>query len=145
MPCCFRIHTDLQLVYKRVWGIYDDAASLEAHALWDEMTAPAIEAYDELQDLTGVTDYRVSIALIRQLADRYAVRWQDEAHRRKRMAYVVPSSEAYGTGRVCGTLMEATGIEFRACHNFAEAAEWLSLDAGEIGRVIESEPDETGA
>ena len=146
MPYFFRIHTDINLVYKKVWGIYDDAASREAHALWDEMTAsdPAIEAYDELQDLTGVTDYRVSIALIHQLADRYASRWQGDAHRPKRMAYVVPSPEAYGTGRVYGTLMEATAIEFRACHDFAEAAEWLGLDASEIERVIEAGTDETG-
>lgn len=143
MPWKFVPYEDLRLVYKKVWGAYGDSESADAHREWDAMCAGGadIGEYNELQDLTEVTDYGVSVGLIRQLAERYSEEWETGAHSPKRIAYVVPSANAFGTGRVYGALMETTGINFRVFNDLGEAGQWLGVTHEALERVIERRAD----
>ena len=136
----FRIHHDLRLVYKKVWGSYGDEQSVASHTEWDRIcrTEPAVGDYNELQDLTQVTEYDVSIDQIRALAERYEEAWKTGEHQPKRLAYVVPSPLAYGTGRVYGSLMATTGITFRVFNSLPDATQWLALSEGELRTVVET-------
>lgn len=134
----FRIHHDLALVYKKVTGRYHDAESRASHIEWDEIcrSDPRIGEYNEFQDLTGVTDYGVSLNQIRLLADRYEEEWRTGDHQPKRLAYVVPGPLAFGTGRVYGSLMSMTGINFRVFNDRAEAGQWLGLTDEVLAGVL---------
>ena len=106
----FRVHHDLRLVYKKVWGQYGDPESVASHIEWNAICAadPAVGEYTEFQDLTQVTEYSVSLQQIRSLADYYEAEWLGGDHSPKKMAYVVPGPLAFGTGRVYGSLMALT-------------------------------------
>ena len=136
----FAIHDDLRLVYKKVWGEYGDAESAESHAEWDALckASPEVGDFNELQDLTGVTRYHVSLEQIRRLADRYEAEWETGLHQPKRLAYVVPSAVAFGTGRVYGALISMTLISFRVFTALDDAADWLGLDGPQRRRVWQS-------
>ena len=134
----FHIHHDLRLVYKKVRGTYGDAESRISHVEWDAICeeSPVVGDYNELQDLTGVTDYRVSLDQIRALAAKYEQDWQTGSRVPKLMAYVVPSPLAFGTGRVYGSLMGMTGITFRVFNALDEATGWLGLTEEQCKQVL---------
>lgn len=134
----FDIHHDLRLVYKKVWGSYGDAQSRVAHIEWDEICRQGDEVgdYNEFQDLTEVTEYGVSLDQIKGLAERYDIEWQTQTHQPKQIAYVVPTPLSYGTGRVYGSLMGHTGIDFKVFDSLFDAAVWLELSPAETERVV---------
>lgn len=136
----FRIHRDLGLVYKKVWGRYGDAESVASHVEWDAICKADAEVgdYNEFQDLTQVSQYGVSLDQIRALAERYERDWQAGTQHPKRLAYVVPGPLAFGTGRVYGSLMAMTGITFTVFNSIDEAAMWMGLSAAERNRVVEA-------
>lgn len=139
----FTIHHDLRIVYKKVWGVYDDEASRQAHTEWDVInTEGDIVVYDEFQDLTEVTSYGVSIEQIRRLANRYTD--LTEGHETKRIAYVAPSALAFGTGRVYGTLMDTTAVNFHVFTTCKDAAEWLELADEDLARILTRRSDSAG-
>ena len=135
----FTIHDDLRLVYKKVWGEYGDAESTESHAEWDAMcqASPEIGDFNEFHDLTEVTGYHVSLEQIRLLADRYEAEWETGRHQPKRLAYVVPSAVAFGTGRVYGALISMTLLTFRVFSSLDDAADWMGLDRAQRRKIWE--------
>jgi len=135
----FRVHHDIRLVYKKVWGTYGDVESVASHEEWDALCAahPGIGDYNEFQDLTQVTRYGVSLEQIRVLADRHEREWESGQHQPKQLCYVVPSPLAFGTGRVYGSLMAMTGFNLRVFNSMEEAADWLGLSAQVRDRIVE--------
>lgn len=135
MSFSFTFHDDLHLVYKRVWGSYGDEDSTAAHAFWDSVNSGKVGQYDELQDLTAVTDYRLSIEKMRALALHYQNRF--DARICKKIAYVAPNDAAFGTGRVYSSEVVETELNFNVFRSLAEAAAWLGLSDDQLSQVLE--------
>lgn len=135
----FRVHHDLRLVYKKVWGHYGDPESVASHVEWDAMCAesPPVGEYNEFHDLIQVSRYDVSIDQIRRLANQHEAEWETGLHQPKSLAYVAPTPLAFGTGRVYGSLMATTGVSFRVFTSLDEACEWLGIAGSARSRVIE--------
>ncbi len=145
MPFEYHIHHDLRLVYRKVWGIYTDDDSRSAHEYWDQLrNENAVNDYNELQDLTEVTEYGISVEQIRTLAAHYRrVAEQQTATGRspdKKIAYVVPTRLAYGTARVYGALIEETGMVFRVFDTLPDACDWLEVTEAARQNILLSYP-----
>ncbi len=48
----------------------------------------------------------------------YEGKWVTEGSGAKKIAYVTPSSSAFGTGRVYGSLISSTGLNFPRVHRY---------------------------
>ena len=137
----YHIHHDHRLVYKKVWGSYTDEDSRVAHEYWDQIRKTGdINDYSELQDLTEVVDYGISVDQMKALALRY----REESEQRKaagkpsnkKIAYVVPSRLAYGTARIYGALIEETGMTFRVFDALEDGCEWLQLNEAACRNIL---------
>jgi hypothetical protein len=132
MPYEYIVHHKYKLVYKKVWGSYTDEDSALAHEYWDVLsTQGSIGTYDELQDLSEVTRYGVSVRHIENLAAHYrelAEAGKDAGNfKPKKIAYIIPSPTAFGTGRIYGSLVEDTGLNFTVFDAVEKACDWLEL------------------
>ncbi len=151
MSYSFTFFPELNLVYKRVWGSYQDVDSKSAHTYWDTVNQGEVGGYNELQDLREVNDYGISLTQIRSLANHYESGWQQEgSDKAKKMAYVAPSPIVFGTGRVYSTLISTTGINFKVFESIDDAAIWLGLSKSDLSLVLsrslpgDTPPNHTG-
>ena len=141
MPFSFTVHPKLRLVYKRVWGIYDDLDSNRSNDEWGAINRDGeIADYDQLQDLTGVTDYTVSVDTVRTRASAYARSRAQNPRPPKKVAYVAPLEVAFGTGRIYQALVATTGDDFQVFRDLDSACAWLGLDAGARDEIF-AEPE----
>tara|TARA_R110002072_G_scaffold89232_2_gene199810 strand:+ start:2334 stop:2753 length:420 start_codon:yes stop_codon:yes gene_type:complete len=129
MPYIYAVRHDLKLVHKRVWGVYSDAEAQAADIEWRELlaVAPEILGYDELHDLTSVTEYQVSVEAVRKIASEYNRFRQQVEATPSRTAYIVPSRIAFGTGRVYQALIEVSGVHFSVFEGLQEGLDWLGI------------------
>ncbi len=137
----YHIHHDLRLIYRKIWGVYGSQDSMAAHQQWDELASEGeVSQYDELSDLTEVTDYGVSIDQIHKLATHYRKltieKKESGTFRAKKIAYVIPSPLAYGTGRVYGALIEETGMNFKVFEDLDHGCEWLDLSPETTNHIL---------
>ena len=129
MPYTYAVRHDLKLIHKRVWGEYSDAESQAADREWRKIQQnPEILAFDELQDLTEVTHYGVSLETLRGFAAFYNEFREERGAKPKRLAYVVPSKVAFGSGRMYQSLIEMSGVNFQVFEDLNLAVAWLGLD-----------------
>ena len=91
--------------------------------------------FNELQDLTGVTHYDVSIAQIHKLADHYESYNPENRPDDKRIAYIAPGPAAFGTGRVYSALIEIARIDMQVFTDLEEGANWLGLSPDNLDRL----------
>ncbi len=143
MPFEFIVHHEYKLVYRKVWGVYGVEDSIAVHEYWDELSGKGeIGNYDELIDLSEVTEYGISIEQIRSLANHYRIlaeaRQKAGVFKPKKIAYVIPSPAAYGTGRVYGALIEEVGMNFQVFNVLHEACDWLCLTPDVVSKVLVS-------
>lgn len=129
MPFTYAVRRDLKLIHRRVWGEYNDADSRAADIEWRKIQQdPEVLSFNELQDLSEVTHYGVSIETIRSIAAYYNDFRLAQHATPKQLAYVVPSKVAFGTGRVYQALIDVSGVNFHVFENVEEAVSWLGLD-----------------
>ena len=128
MEYSFTVYDEFRLVYKRVWGIYTDDVSAAALAEWNRLNKmDDVGNYNEIQDLSAVTQYLVSIDLIKQVARDYAALRKPGSLPDRKVAYVAPSKIAFGTGRVYSALIDITGEEFRVFQDLESAFDFIGV------------------
>jgi hypothetical protein len=134
MPYHCVVYPQYQLVYKKIWGRYTDNDSIEAHEAWDVEFAqrPEHDYCCELYDLIEVTEYLVSLQHMRNIADHFFERSENEKRAgtftKSRTAYVAPKPLAFGTGRVYSALIDITGNDFCVFSSVEDALIWLDID-----------------
>lgn len=137
MNYSFIVHDDLQLVYKRVWGIYTDEDAKAAMEDWTKLSdGKEIYNYTELHDLSEVTDYQLSSRFIKSLACTVVGRRKGRSSPPKKTGCVVPSKVAYGMGRMYSALVDQSEEEFMVFYTMVEACEWLELSEEAKERVL---------
>lgn len=140
MPSKYSVLTEYSLLYKRVWGRYteDDnqAAHRERYGLSQQMD---LNGYAEIQDLTDVTQYEISVEKMQALARQY--KQLSESDREsgrfvaRKLAYVAPDSVAFGTARIYDALTDSTGINFKVFRDIEPAIEWLELPSAALQKI----------
>jgi hypothetical protein len=92
-----------------------------------------LNGYAEIQDLTDVTSYEISVKKIQALARDYKELTESDRESGRfvatKLAYVAPDSIAFGTARVYDALTSSTGINFGVFRSIEPAIEWLDLSA----------------
>lgn len=132
MPSRYLVFPEHSLLYKWVWGKYGEAenkaAHRERHSLALEMD---LSGYAEIQDLSDVTSYEITVDRIRALASQYVGLSEDDRLSGKfvatRLAYVAPAPIAFGTARVYDALTSTSSLNFRVFTELGQAVEWLQL------------------
>lgn len=125
MPYRFVVDRAQRLVYKEVWGEYDDAQSKSALAEFD-----AIEDHrdlDELHDLRRVTCFGLSTDWMKDVAWTNVARRSIESLPTKRVAYVVDADVGFGMGRLYQAITETSSESFRVMRTLEEAEAWLGV------------------
>lgn len=132
MPSRYFVLPEHSLLYKWVWGKYGEkdnrAAHRERYSLARRMD---LSGYAEIQDLSDVTSYEITVDRIRALASRYVGLSEDDRRSGKfvatRLAYVAPAPVAFGTGRVYDALTSTSTLNFGVFTDLGQAVEWLQL------------------
>lgn len=125
MPYSIKAIAGYSLIYRRAWGIFDDAQSIAANEAL--LQIPGHDALDELLDMTAVTDYRVSYQQLVALAEDTREKDLANGNPPKRVAYVVGNDIGFGSGRVYQAVSEGSSEDFRVFRSLAAAAEWLGV------------------
>ena len=144
MPYNYVVHPQYQLVCKKIWGRYTDNDSIKAHETWDIEfdQRPELDHYCELYDLTEVTEYLLSLQHMRNIAEHYLERSENEKKAgtfiRTRTAYLAAEPLAFGTGRVYSALISITGNDFCVFSLVEDALIWLDIDPAAKEDIIMS-------
>jgi hypothetical protein len=127
MPIAYRIDHERRLVIARGYGIFsgDDIFAYQA----DVWSIPKVQSYDELVDMSLVTDISTSSAeQMRRLA--VISTKADDPVRKSKFAIAAPSDLAFGLGRMYATFRHTQGDSTKHVGVFrtlAEALEFLGI------------------
>ncbi len=133
MPYCVKKLEVYPLIYKRAWGMYDDAQSIAS--IEELYQLPAYATSDELHDLTAVTDYQVTYRQLAALAEDTVEKDQANKNPFKRVAYVVASDVGFGSGRVYQAISEGSSEDFRVFRSLETAMEWLGVPLSALDEI----------
>jgi hypothetical protein len=127
MPIINRIDHDHKVVLSRAYGVLtDEDVFAYQHAVWSQ---PEVQGYNELGDMTHVTDIAIpSIHRVRDLAMK-AVE-MDTSGVTSRFAIVAPEDLGFGLGRMFQAYRElekGSRKEVGVFRTLAEAFEWLGI------------------
>ena len=123
----FQINHETKFIYKKVWADYDDEQARRSHDEWQKFSAEEdIRDYNEILDLSEVTSYTVSVAMIREVAQAYEYLFEGSGSA-VRIGYVVPSALVFGSGRVFDAMISSTGVQFSIFKSLSDALDWLDL------------------
>ena len=122
MPYSFEIDHRKKLIIRIVWDRYDD----EQASLWvtDFSQIDVHESYDELHDLSGVTEYLVTPSKLSSQAFESANQ-ETESFQSKRVAIVAPSDLVYGMSRIYSGYHGDSKEDIRSFRSKEAAMNWL--------------------
>lgn len=120
MPCDYRIDSERRVIFIRAWGVlHDHEVTATGRALRD---SPRFDpAYTRLENLTEVTDFRVSTELVQSVA-----RMHEKAPPPRR-AFVVGSDLGFGMIRMLELYADASPTTFLVCRELSEGLRWVGL------------------
>jgi hypothetical protein len=122
MPASYRLDLANRVVWSRAWGVVTDE-ELDAHSR-ALLTDPRFEpSFRQLQDLTDVTDPRVTPAGLLLLAQI------NPFGKHARRAALAASDVVFGLARMHEQLRNESGDELRVFRDRADALAWLGLPA----------------
>ena len=135
MPFKWTVDAAQKLIYKKVWGVYDDdeaaASSTEINTIIEHSVE--FERFDQIQDLRDVSDYQVTPKLMRRIAQEVTVRRGASALPEVCVAYVVEKDLPYGLGRMYQAYSdEADSMTFRVYRSLEEVEQWLGVKISDI-------------
>ncbi len=123
MPWELAVDAAKRLTVGRAWGVLTDEEFLEANEAI--ISHPGIEPdFNQLLDLSEVTSFEVSTALVRALVDQPGF-FTKEARR----AVVAPSPAAFGTARMFQSLQDGRWGDPQVFRTLEEALRWLGAEA----------------
>jgi len=129
VPYRFVVDRSQRLIYKEVWGEYDDGQSRSAMAEFDAIDGR--RELDELHDLRRVTHYDLSTEWMKDVAWTNVARRSIESLPTKRVAYVVNADVGFGMGRLYQAITDSSSETFRVMRSIADAEAWLGVHVPE--------------
>ncbi len=121
MPVTYRIDKSRRIVFTTAYGRVEEAEVL-AHQDKLRRDPDFDPSFAQLFDTHGVTSVQVSTAAIRRLAQR------NPFGAGARRAFIMPTDELYGLGRMFQILTEDSGHEVHIFRDEALARSWLGLE-----------------
>ena len=120
MPASYHIDPERRTIFSSATGVVTDD-DLKGHQSRLRSDPAFDRTFNQLWDLRGVAEARVTNGAIRTLADSRSF---DAGARR---GVVAPQDLVYGLARMFEMLRDDSEEEIRAFRNFEEAKQWLGL------------------